>query len=141
MTRSATYLVAVFAFVVTAHSAEAANPKAPEGEWTVQIKPSPNNTLKGTTEAYADTFTIKEGKFVTEVNTKYGFQPVGCTVKASRGKTFVLAQLSDEKHGKTEYQLTFGANGKEVSGLMRWGKLGEDGKPKYAEYSVMGTKK
>jgi hypothetical protein len=141
MTRSLSHFVAVFGFVIAAHSAEAASPKAPEGEWTVQLKPSPNNTLKGATEAYADTITIKEGKFVTEVNAKYGFEPVACTVKTSRGKTNVVALLEGEKHGKTEYQLTFSVKGKEVSGMMRWGKQGEDGKPKYTEYSVTGTKK
>ncbi len=108
----------------------------------MQLKPAPGNSLKGTTEAYPDTITIKDGKLSTEVNTKYGFDPVECTVKVQKGKTLVLALLNDEKHGKSEYQLTFsGKDGKEVVGQMRWGKQGEDGKPKYAEYSLMGTKK
>ncbi len=147
MTRSLSYFVAVFAFVVAAHSAEAAKPKAPDGDWTVQVTPSPNNTLKGTTEAYEDTITIKDGKLITEVNAKFGFKPVTCTVKLSRGKTTITAELNDEKHGKTEYELVLSGKGKdkdkttEISGQMRWGKQGEDGSLKYAEYSVTGTKK
>ena len=145
MTRSLSHCLAVVALLVSAHSAAAAGPKAPEGEWTVQLQPSPNNTLKGTTEAYTDTITIKDGQFVTAVNAKYGFAPVKCSVKMARGKTTVVAELSDEKHGKTEYQLTFSGKGKDkltdVSGQMRWGKQGEDGSLKLAEYTVTGTKK
>lgn len=139
MLRSLSYLVAIFALFGVVQRAQAVGPKAPEGEWTMQVKPSPNNTLKHTTEAYTDTVTIKDGKFITEVNAKYGFEPVPCTVKIMRGKTYVVALLNDEKHGKTEYQLIF--SGKDLSGQMRWGKQGEDGKPKYAEYSVTGMKK
>jgi hypothetical protein len=144
MTRRLSYFVAVFACFVAVRSAEAAKPKAPDGEWTVQVTPSPNNTLKGTTEAYEDTITIKDGKLITAVNAKYGFKPVDCTVKLARGKTSVVAELNDDKHGKTEFQLLFSGKGKDkttdVSGQMRWGKQGEDGNIKSAEYSVTGTK-
>ena len=142
MARTIIGFVAVFSLASAVSSALAAGPTAPEGEWSVQVKPAPGNTLKGTTEAYPDTITIKDGKLSTAVNSKYGFEPVAAVVTTTRGKTTVVAELSDEKHGKTQYQLIFsGKDGKEVTGQMRWGKQGEDGKPKYAEYSLTGTKK
>ncbi|MBI3828560.1 MAG: hypothetical protein HY291_03535 [Planctomycetes bacterium] len=140
MSRSLACLAAFF-FLATAaaYAAEKAEPKAPEGEWTVQLKPAAGNKLKGTTQAYPDTITIKDGKFSTQVNTKYGFDAVACKVKTEGGKTLVTAELSDEKHGKNTYELTF--SGTAVEGTMKWGKAGEDGKPKSAEYAVSGTKK
>lgn len=142
MARALFAFVAVCSLALAPHTAHAASPKAPEGEWSVQLKPAPGNSLKGTTDPYPDVITIKDGKLSTEVNSKFGFQPVEVTVKVVKGKTQLLALLADEKHGKTEFQLIFsGKDGKDVTGQMRWGKQGEDGKPKYAEYTVMGTKK
>lgn len=139
MTRSLACLVAFFFLASVAHAAEKAEAKAPEGEWTVQLKPAASNKLKGTTQAYPDVITIKDGKFSTQVNTKYGFEPVACKVKTDGAKTLVTVELSDEKHGKNEYELTFSGNA--VEGTMKWGKAGEDGKPKSAEYTVSGNKK
>ena len=141
MTRSLACLAAFFFLACAAVNAaeKPAEAKAHEGEWTVQLKPSAGNKLKGTTQAYPDTITIKDGKFSTQVNTKYGFEPVACKVKTEGGKTIVTVELSDEKHGKNEYELTFSGNA--VEGTMKWGKAGEDGKPKTAEYTVSGNKK
>lgn len=121
------------------NAAEKTEAKAPDGEWAVDVKPAATNKLKGTMQAYKDVITIKDGKFSTQINTKYGFEPAACTVKSENGKTVVSAELKDEKHGSNKYELMFKDN--TVEGTMHWGKMGEDGKPKNAEYAISGTKK
>ncbi|MCW8133325.1 MAG: hypothetical protein KIS92_23475 [Planctomycetota bacterium] len=110
-----------------------------EGEYAVEVKPSPNNKLRGTNQAYKDVITLKDGKFSTMVNTKYGFDPVAYEVKTDGGKTVVVAELKDEKHGSNKYELE--VKGAALEGTMKWGKMGEDGKPKAAEYTLTGAKK
>src|SRR5437870_1108238 len=79
--------------------------KIADGDWAVQLAPSADNKVKGTTQKYDDVLTIKDGKFSTKVNTKFGFAPVAYTVKTDGGKTVLTAELNDEKHGKSLYQL------------------------------------
>ncbi len=132
-----TALFSTLASVKAADDKQAA--RIADGEWNVQLKPAASNKVKGTTQPYDDTLSIKDGKFSTAVNTKYGFAPVAYSVKTVGGKTILTAELNDEKHGKSAYELE--VKGGKVEGKMTWGKLGEGGKPISAEYTVTGEMK
>ena len=128
-----------FTALASAHAADTQAGKIADGDWAVQLKPAAGNKVKGTTQAYEDILTIKDGKFSTQVNTKYGFTPVAYTVKTDGGKTILTAELNDDKHGKSVYELEVKAG--KVAGKMSWGKMGDAGKPISADYTVAGELK
>lgn len=111
----------------------------PEGEWAVQIKPSPTNKLKGTTQPYDDVVTIKGGKMTTKVSSQYGFPEGTCSIKTENGHKLIVAEMKDDKHGSNLFTLE--VKGKAVAGTLKWSKTGEDGKPKVADYTVTGAAK
>lgn len=113
--------------------------KIADGEWTVKVSPSVENTLRRTTRPYGDVITIKDGKLSTKVSSKFGYQPAKCEAKKESGKMLVLAELTHRKHGRNAYKLRF--EGDSVKGSLEWGKMGEDGKPKKARFSIDGSKK
>lgn len=136
------FLMAAMAvlWIYTCDAARAADAEKPsDGEWAVKLKPAAGNKVKGSTQEIADTLIIRNGKFNTAVNAKYGFEDAPCTVKTTGGKTILTAQLVNEKHGKIVFELEL-AGGK-VSGKMVWGKMSENGKPINAEFAVTGDVK
>lgn len=111
----------------------------PDGEWAVEIKPNATNKLKGTTQQYDDVITIKGGRMTTKVSTQYGFPDGPCTLKTEGGAKLIVCELKDDKHGSNLFTLQ--VKGKAVAGTLKWSKIGEDGKPKQADYAVTGAAK
>jgi hypothetical protein len=108
------------------------------GEYQVKVTPSPKNNLPRTTTAYDDVITIKDGKINSKVNAGYGYQPGPVTVKKEGDKLVITGELEHPKHGKNRYELVL--QGNQLAGDMKWGKIGEDGKPKAAEYTITAKK-
>jgi len=124
-----------FLFAASAFAADA----VPDGEYAVKISPLPSNKLKGTTQAYDDVVTIKGGKMTTKVSTQYGFPDGPCTMKTENGRKLIVAEMKDDKHGSNLFTLE--VRGKAVAGTLKWSKIGEDGKPKQADYTVTSAAK
>lgn len=133
------FCLATLLCIMSAAHAQEHKAAVAEGEYAVDVKPSPSNKLRGTNQAYKDVITLKDGKFSSMVNAKYGFEPVAYEVKTDGGKTIVVAELKDAKHGSNKYELE--VKGNALEGTMKWGKQGEDGKAKTAEYTLTGAKK
>jgi len=110
---------------------------AQDGEWNVRVTPGKNNTLRHTTQGYDDTFTITGGMLTTKVSAQYKFPPARCRFTPHGATVEVVAELGNRKHGKSLY--TFTLAGKKLAGTLEWGKLGEDGKPKSAQFTLLGT--
>lgn len=106
----------------------------PDGEWSVKVTPSPQNKLKHTTQAYDDVLTIKGGRLTSKVSAGYGFPDGACTPKTEGGRKLIVCEMKDEKHGTNLYTLE--VKGKAAVGVLKWSKIGEDGKPKSAEYTL-----
>lgn len=131
--------ILVAAIVVVLSAGGYAADAVPDGEWAVQIKPNPANKLKGTTQPYDDVVTIKGGKMTTKVSAQYGFPEGPCTIKTENGHKLIVAEMKDDKHGSNLFTLE--VKGKAVAGTLKWSKVGEDGKPKQADYTVTGAAK
>jgi hypothetical protein len=108
------------------------------GEFQVKVTPSPKNNLPRTTTAYEDLITIKDGKLNSKVNAGYGYQAGPITVRKEGDKLVITGELEHPKHGKNRYELVL--QGNQLAGDMKWGKIGEDGKPKAAEYTITPKK-
>ena len=102
----------------------------PDSEWTVEVTPAAGNKLKGTTKPYTDVYSFKAGKFSSDTAAKQGFAAGAYEIKTEKGITKISADMSNEKHGKNQYELEI-KDGMLV-GTLKWGKTGEDGKPKTA---------
>jgi hypothetical protein len=137
MSRSLSW-TAVFAVLVLAGLLRAAD-AAPSGEWPVEVKPAATNKLKGTMQAYPDVIIIKDNKMTTQVSAKYGYESGVCTVKTEGGKSVITAELKHPKHGNNTY--TVEIKGAAITGTMKWGKTGEDGKAKSADYTLASAAK
>lgn len=131
-------ILAAMVFVLLS-TASFAGDAVQDGEWAVQIKPSPANKLKGTTQQYDDVVTIKGGKMTTKVSSQYAFPEGPCTMKTENGHKLIVAEMKDDKHGSNLFTLE--VKGKAVAGTLKWSKIGEDGKPKQADYTVTGAAK
>lgn len=125
-------------FMLVAASSFAAD-AVPDGEYAVKVTPLASNKLKGTTQAYDDVLTIKGGKMTTKVSTQYGFPEGECKVTTVGTRKVVVCEMKDEKHGTNLFSIDMQA--KMCAGTLKWSKMGEDGKPKTAEYQIKGTAK
>lgn len=125
--------VLVCAFMICALSVHAAD-TVPDGEYAVKVTPSPQNKLKHTTQPYDDVLTIKGGKMTSKVSNSYGFPEGTCTLKNEGGRKLIVCEMKDDKHGANVYTLE--VRGKLAVGTLKWSKIGEDGKPKAADYTL-----
>jgi len=107
--------------------------------FAVSVLPSASNKLKHTTEKYDDVLTVTGAKFSSKVSSGYGFPDGECQMKKDGAKSTITAELKDEKHGTNKYDLV--VQGDKIAGTLKWSKMGEDGKPKTAEYTITGSVK
>jgi hypothetical protein len=131
------WVFASFAVLIACTLVQAAD--APTGSWSIDVTPNAANTIKGSTTAYPDVLSIKDGKLSSQMGGKQGFAPGAYTLKTDRGKTTVSADLVSPKHGKNHYE--FDVQQGVLTGKMVWSKTGEDGKPKEAEFTLKSAKK
>ena len=107
--------------------------------FAVSVVPSASNKLKHTTEKYDDVLTVTGAKFSSKVSSGYGYPDGDCQTKKDGAKTVITAELKDDKHGTNKYDLV--VQGDKIAGTLKWSKMGEDGKPKTAEYAITGSVK
>lgn len=131
-------VLAAAVFMLLSASAFAAD-VVPDGEYAVKVTPLASNKLKGTTQAYDDVLTIKGGKMTTKVSAGYGFPEGECKVTTVGTRKVVVCEMKDEKHGTNLFSLDL--QPKLCAGTLKWSKMGDDGKPKSAEYQIKGTAK
>lgn len=124
-----------FLFAASGFAADA----VPDGEYAVKVTPLASNKLKGTTQAYDDVLTIKGGKMTSKVSAGYGFPEGECKLTTVGTRKVVVCEMKDEKHGTNLYSIDMQA--KMCAGTLKWSKMGEDGKPKVAEYQIKGAAK